>query len=304
MCALPSRCSSAHGRCVRRRRFPRQPPPEACRRHASGGGWHGNHHHRDSNDRWHALEHRDSKRRHTRSVARTTTPQRPPITSADVSLTKTARPTRSTSATRSPTRSQSATPAPPRRLGVRVTDTLDATTTFVSASLEPGKLCPRAPNSSVSSARYPQERDDHRRTRDTASRRHAHQHRERHQPNARSNQANNDAKVTTEVTSADLSLTKTDAPDPVNVGDALAYTLTIRNTGPSTAAGVRFEDPVDATTAFVSASGDPGYLLRSARARLRARRAAGRSEATSSCASRRARPGPLTNTASVTSQTL
>ena len=34
---------------------------------------------------------------------------------------------------------------------------------------------------------------------------------------------------------ADLSLTKTDSPDPVLAGELLTYTLTVHNAGPSSA---------------------------------------------------------------------
>jgi uncharacterized repeat protein (TIGR01451 family) len=69
---------------------------------------------------------------------------------------------------------------------------------------------------------------------------------------------NNRASATTEATSADLSVTKTAAPDPVNVGDTLTYTLTVRNAGPSAAADVRLTDALDATTTFVSATPTQG----------------------------------------------
>jgi uncharacterized repeat protein (TIGR01451 family) len=41
---------------------------------------------------------------------------------------------------------------------------------------------------------------------------------------------------------ADLSVAKTDAPDPVRVGDALTYTLAVTNAGPSAATGVVLTD--------------------------------------------------------------
>jgi uncharacterized repeat protein (TIGR01451 family) len=69
---------------------------------------------------------------------------------------------------------------------------------------------------------------------------------------------NNRASATTEATSADLSVTKTAAPDPVNVGDTLTYTLTVRNAGPSAAADVGLTDALDATTTFVSATPTQG----------------------------------------------
>jgi len=47
-------------------------------------------------------------------------------------------------------------------------------------------------------------------------------------------------------TSADLSLTKTDAPDPVGVGNNLTYTLTAANAGPSDAQAVVVTDTLPA----------------------------------------------------------
>jgi uncharacterized repeat protein (TIGR01451 family) len=53
---------------------------------------------------------------------------------------------------------------------------------------------------------------------------------------------------------ADLSLTKTDAPDPVLVGDHLTYTLTVTNHGPSDATDVTLTDALPSSVVFVSAS--------------------------------------------------
>jgi len=70
-----------------------------------------------------------------------------------------------------------------------------------------------------------------------------------------SNPANNTAIATTTVaSSADLSLTLTDAPDPVAAGTNLVYTATVTNTGPSNAAGVAVTLPTPANTTFVSGS--------------------------------------------------
>jgi uncharacterized delta-60 repeat protein/uncharacterized repeat protein (TIGR01451 family) len=69
------------------------------------------------------------------------------------------------------------------------------------------------------------------------------------------------ASVTTVVPpSADLSLTLSDAPDPVVIGSGLNYTLTISNLGPATAASVRLTNTLPASVSFVSAS-PPGYML-------------------------------------------
>ena len=54
---------------------------------------------------------------------------------------------------------------------------------------------------------------------------------------------------------ADVSISKTDGPDPVVAGDQVTYTLAIANAGPSTATGVTVTDPIPAGTTFVSATG-------------------------------------------------
>jgi uncharacterized repeat protein (TIGR01451 family) len=67
-----------------------------------------------------------------------------------------------------------------------------------------------------------------------------------------SNTANNLATVTTDVSgSADLSIVKSDSPDPVLAGDQLTYTLVVTNSGPSTAADVVVTDTLPAGTSFV-----------------------------------------------------
>jgi uncharacterized repeat protein (TIGR01451 family) len=51
---------------------------------------------------------------------------------------------------------------------------------------------------------------------------------------------------------ADLSVTKTDAPDPVTVGSNLTYTVTVTNNGPDAATGVTLTDALPAGVTFVS----------------------------------------------------
>ena len=56
------------------------------------------------------------------------------------------------------------------------------------------------------------------------------------------------------IESADLSLTKADAPDPVPVGGNLTYTVTVTNNGPGDALDVVLTDALPAGSTFVSAS--------------------------------------------------
>jgi uncharacterized repeat protein (TIGR01451 family) len=76
-----------------------------------------------------------------------------------------------------------------------------------------------------------------------------------------SNAANNSQTATTTVNAvADLSVTKTDAPDPVSAGSNLTYTITVNNAGPSAAAGVSLNDTLPAGTTFVSLTSVAGWL--------------------------------------------
>ena len=56
-------------------------------------------------------------------------------------------------------------------------------------------------------------------------------------PNTVNNSATSTTAVTQPVTHADLSITKSDAPDPVTAGQSLTYTLTVANGGPDAASG-------------------------------------------------------------------
>ena len=69
------------------------------------------------------------------------------------------------------------------------------------------------------------------------------------------NTANNTATVTTLVvspTSADVSINKTASPEPVNQGTNLAYTLTVKNSGPAIAQNVVVSDPIPAQVTYTS----------------------------------------------------
>lgn len=57
------------------------------------------------------------------------------------------------------------------------------------------------------------------------------------------------------VQGANLSLAKTDSPDPVAPGGTLTYTLTVSNAGPATACQATATDTLPAGVSFVSASG-------------------------------------------------
>jgi uncharacterized repeat protein (TIGR01451 family) len=71
---------------------------------------------------------------------------------------------------------------------------------------------------------------------------------------------NNSATATTTVqTQADLSITKTDSPDPVVAGQNITYTINFTNNGPSDAQTVTITDAIPANTTFVSASGPGGW---------------------------------------------
>jgi large repetitive protein len=59
-------------------------------------------------------------------------------------------------------------------------------------------------------------------------------------------------------TSADLSVTSSDAPDPVAIGQNLIYSVTVHNGGPDAATAAQLIDPLPSGTTFVSATTDVG----------------------------------------------
>jgi uncharacterized repeat protein (TIGR01451 family) len=66
-------------------------------------------------------------------------------------------------------------------------------------------------------------------------------------------------------TVADLSVTKSDSPDPVRVGNNLTYTLIVTNNGPAAATGVTVTDTIPSAVRFVSARSSQGSCTRSSR---------------------------------------
>ena len=75
------------------------------------------------------------------------------------------------------------------------------------------------------------------------------------------NPEDNSATATTHVkasTTADLSVTKSDAPDPVQAGSDITYTIVLTSAGPSDAQNVVLSDAIPADTTFVSWSQTAG----------------------------------------------
>ena len=70
---------------------------------------------------------------------------------------------------------------------------------------------------------------------------------------------NSDTETTQVVNQADLSVTKSDAPDPLVAESNLTYTLTVTNGGPSTAQAVALLDTIPANTTFVSFTAPAGW---------------------------------------------
>src|ERR1041385_1060577 len=64
--------------------------------------------------------------------------------------------------------------------------------------------------------------------------------------------------ATTTVSSADLSITKTDSPDPVNAGENITYTINVTNNSSTIQAeSVTVSDPLPSNTTLVSVGALP-----------------------------------------------
>ena len=64
--------------------------------------------------------------------------------------------------------------------------------------------------------------------------------------------------TTTIVSSSDMAITKTGAPNPVKQGNTLTYTLTVTNNGPSDASNVTVTDTLPTTVSYTSATPSQG----------------------------------------------
>ncbi len=64
--------------------------------------------------------------------------------------------------------------------------------------------------------------------------------------------------TTVDPATADLSISKSDSPDPVTVGNSLSYTLAVINSGPNAAPGVVVTDTLPAGVTFLSSSTTQG----------------------------------------------
>ena len=61
----------------------------------------------------------------------------------------------------------------------------------------------------------------------------------------------------------DISVNKTDSPDPVTVGNNLTYTIVVTNNGPETATGVTVTDTLPSSVTYVSANSTKGTPTKS-----------------------------------------
>jgi uncharacterized repeat protein (TIGR01451 family) len=76
-------------------------------------------------------------------------------------------------------------------------------------------------------------------------------------PNCGNNTASTNV-IVASPTQADVSITKTGSPNPVNQGTNLTYTLAVSNGGPAVAQGVTVSDNIPSTVTYVSASTQQG----------------------------------------------
>jgi uncharacterized repeat protein (TIGR01451 family) len=101
---------------------------------------------------------------------------------------------------------------------------------------------------------------------------------------------------------ADLEISKDDSPDPVTVGDNLTYTITVTNNGPDAAANVVVTDTLPSGVTFVSAS--PGCVHAAGVVTCNLGTIAVGDSVTITIVVTVTAPGTISNTATVTSDTL
>lgn len=99
---------------------------------------------------------------------------------------------------------------------------------------------------------------------------------------------------------ADLSITKTDSPDPVTAGSSLTYTITITNNGTDTATGVMLTDTLPGSVTFVSSTPSQGFCSGTAVVTCSIVSLANSASATVAIVVTPTAAGTITNTASVT----
>ena len=120
-------------------------------------------------------------------------------------------------------------------------------------------------------------------------------------PNGDNNSASED--TTVEEPQANLSVTKVDALDPVQVNDPLTYTITVFNAGPDDAQNVVLTDTLPAGTTFVSSTGCLESPAGGVPACTLGTIVAGGSAIVTIAVTAPATPGLITNNVSVTSDT-
>src|SRR6185312_5436223 len=106
------------------------------------------------------------------------------------------------------------------------------------------------------------------------------------------------------VAAADLSITKSDAPDPVLAGELLTYSLGVANGGPSSATGVTVTDTLPAGVTFDSATASQGSCSESGgTVSCSLGTLANAASATVTIKIQRSTPGTITNQATVSATT-
>lgn len=124
--------------------------------------------------------------------------------------------------------------------------------------------------------------------------------------NPNPNQADSDGNGIGDVcdsVSANLSLTNTDAPDPVAVGGSITYTIVANNGGPNSAENVTVRDTLPAGVSFISANSTQGTCTATSEVVCSIGTLANGASATVSISVSATAGGVVTNTASVGSNT-